>query len=102
VTELRQIELRSPEEVIEALIDEYPSHRIVMKMDCEGSEYGIIDSMDRSGTLSKVEAVMMEWHKIMTGDDPDKLVAHLARNGFRVFSSTNKRMPNVGIIRAVR
>jgi FkbM family methyltransferase len=57
--------------------------RIVMKIDCEGSEFALFRSLDRAGLLRKVTAMAVEWHHGF-GDRDKELFAPLARNGFVV------------------
>jgi len=36
---------------------------LFLKMDCEGSEYAILDSLDNAGLLPRVSGIVMEWHR---------------------------------------
>jgi FkbM family methyltransferase len=76
---------------------------IVVKMDCEGSEFSIIETLDRADLLGRPQIFMIEWHK---GWSPDKtqhdIIRPLARNGFDIFDRTNPLDPYAGELYAVR
>ena len=52
----------------------------IMKLDCEGAEYEILDTTP--DMLRKARHIVMEWHK--TEADKDDLVYHLERAGMIV------------------
>lgn len=59
---LEEIEVRKATEVFEPIIKKYPDYNIVLKMDCEGEEYGILEELLESGILAKLSFIMLEWH----------------------------------------
>ncbi|NCT52286.1 MAG: FkbM family methyltransferase [Microcystis aeruginosa G13-03] len=84
-------------DVFKGITSDYPDIDIVAKIDCEGSEYEILDSLAATGQLGQMKIIMMEWHK----KGPDALVKHLQEFGFIIFS----RMPrskNVGTLYAIK
>jgi len=84
-------------DVFKGITSDYPDTDIVAKIDCEGSEYEILDSLAATGQLGQIKIIMMEWHK----KGPDALVKHLQEFGFIIFS----RMPrskNVGTLYAIK
>jgi FkbM family methyltransferase len=84
-------------EVFEKILQDYPHTDLVLKMDCEGAEYGIIESLYEHDYLKYVKVIVMEWHK--KGSEP--LLKSLGSAGFTSFA----RLPhsnNVGFIQAVR
>jgi FkbM family methyltransferase len=73
--------------------------RLLAKVDCEGSEYGILRNLEATGALANFSAFVIEWH----GQGPDELVQILARHGFALQVhplSTNPR--DLGLIYATR
>jgi hypothetical protein len=83
--------------VFKGITSDYPDIDIVAKIDCEGSEYEILDSLAATGQLGQIKIIMMEWHN----KGPDALVKHLQDFGFIIFS----RMPrskNVGTLYAIK
>lgn len=57
-----EVEVRRASEVLEPILKENPDRNIVLKMDCEGEEYGIMEDLYDSGVLQKIDYIMMEWH----------------------------------------
>lgn len=92
-----EIIIKSIDEVFQSIIHQYPEINIIAKIDCEGSEYGIINSLCSTGQLSRVKAVMMEWHK----KGPEPLIECLQQSGFAIFSRLPKSK-NVGMLYAVK
>jgi FkbM family methyltransferase len=72
-------------------------HKIILKMDCEGSEYKIFDSLNRSGTLKHIDYIMLEWHN----KGPNHILGILKENGFISFSFSELN-PICGSIYAIR
>lgn len=66
----------------ENAINKHPDCLLVIKMDCEGSEYGLIEKLHSSGLLNKVSILMLEWH--YNGSAP--IEKRLKENGFTWFS----------------
>lgn len=60
--EVEQIEVRNASSVFAPIIEKYPLHNIVLKMDCEGEEYSILEDLLQSGTLSRMTLIILEWH----------------------------------------
>lgn len=60
--QIEKIEVRKASEVFKPILNEYPHHNIVLKMDCEGEEYGILADLLQKGMLEKFQFVMLEWH----------------------------------------
>ena len=58
----------------------------VLKMDCEGCEWELIRTISPS-IYGAIDTICIEIH----GDDHDRLLCHLLRNGFRV--ALGKRLP---------
>ncbi len=76
---------------------------VILKVDCEGSEFAIFTSLDKQGLLPKIDAVFIEWHKwwssALTQAD---LIDPLVRAGFFVFDRTSPLNPHAGLLLAVR
>jgi FkbM family methyltransferase len=64
------IVVRRASSFIREVRERYPQRQIVIKMDCEGSEYVILKNLQEDGALSLIDGFMMEWHKIL-GDQTD-------------------------------
>lgn len=48
--------------IFENIISKYKEKNIVLKMDCEGEEYGIIKRLNEYKILEKIDFIMLEWH----------------------------------------
>ena len=56
----------------------------LLKMDCEGAEYEILEAAASQGALRRVSRVALEAHVLDASRSPSRLVALLAAQGFRV------------------
>ncbi|HWQ61826.1 MAG TPA: FkbM family methyltransferase, partial [Negativicutes bacterium] len=76
--------------------------QIVAKIDCEGAEYEIIDSLYRSGSIKIIGTIMMEWHRVEAkGYRPSQLVEVLSKSGFDVVQK-DSYSGNAGMLYAFR
>jgi len=76
---------------------------IVAKIDCEGSEFAVFDSLDSAGLLEKMSAYLVEWHRGGANKNQQHLLAPLLRSGFFAFDVTpNDRSAGNGFFYAVR
>src|SRR5207247_309422 len=76
------LRLREANEALATVRDLHPGLPVVAKVDCEGAEYEILAALRRTGALSGLHALMIEWHG---GEGPGALCDELARAGFRVW-----------------
>lgn len=65
---------------------------VVLKVDCEGSEFAVFDSLRRCGLLGKIRAFLVEWHTMFDGKDQETLIAPLQAAGYFIVD----RSPPVG------
>ena len=73
-----------------------PELPFVVKMDCEGSEFEIMDSLFGAGFPEQIIAILMEWH----GKIPEGFEGRILDAGFKM---VNTRLTvNTGIIYATR
>lgn len=76
---------------------------LVIKMDCEGSEFGIFETLGRHGLLSSINAMVIEWHKWWSKDKTQMdLIAPLLDAGFIVLDKTQLSNPHAGLCYAVK
>jgi len=76
--EMEQIEVKNATEVFGTIIKNYPECNIILKMDCEGEEYGILENLLQSGLLCKISFIILEWHY----RGKDVLLEYLRKAGF--------------------
>ena len=87
------VDIRSVGSEINIIKEKHKDREIVVKMDCEGSEYVIIEKLVQENLLKYIDVILMEWH--IKGSS--YLVEKLIDAGFHVFSfdETNE---NIGMI----
>ena len=68
--------------------------KFVLKMDCEGEEFSIIDDLNVYNLLEKFSFVMIEWHH----RNPDAIKKTLLENGFSVYSTWKGFNPKLGLL----
>lgn len=72
------IEVKDAAEVFLPILDKYEDCNFVLKMDCEGEEYGIIDRLAEERLLDRFSLIMLEWH--YKGNEV--IISQLAKAGF--------------------
>jgi FkbM family methyltransferase len=76
---------------------------LFLKIDCEGSEFAVLNSLRQANLLKYVDVVMIEWHKWWSANlTQHELIDPLLENGFVVFDRTTPRNIYAGMIYAVR
>lgn len=76
---LEKIHVRDASEILEPIFQEHYNENIIVKMDCEGSEYEIFESLENSSLIGKVDIFMIEFHL----QDKGIIEKYLINNGFR-------------------
>lgn len=94
---LEQVRVVGAAMALDRIRSEFPGIEILAKIDCEGSEYVIIESLSNSGKLRMLRALIIEWHK----RGPDVLVEQLRNAGFIAFATALDDR-STGMIYAVR
>ncbi|RYF87443.1 MAG: FkbM family methyltransferase [Chitinophagaceae bacterium] len=89
----RTLELKDAKHVLEPIFAANSDKCFVLKCDCEGAEYEIIERMNEAGLLKKISYCMVEWHY----KSPETLVMCLKANGFTTITTTFEHH-NAGII----
>lgn len=92
------IRVRRASAVLDELAPQLGTAPLLAKIDCEGSEYGILRDLERSGWLRRLQVIVMEWHERR----PDELVARLAAAGFVQHLRPLVPQQTLGLIIAVR
>jgi FkbM family methyltransferase len=95
VTEKKVI-LKDASVEIKKIVDDNPSSKIVIKMDCEGAEYEILENINQSGIIRDIDYLLIEWHDKGAQDLEDILY----RNGFNFFGQNLSN--NAGMIYAFK
>ena len=82
--------------VLRQLQEAWPEAHVIVKLDCEGSEYPIIASLHSAGLLRQIDAFLIEWHQ----RGATELVETLSAEDFFVLSLTPQE--STGMIYACR
>jgi FkbM family methyltransferase len=77
-TEKIKIEIRPAADAMRELGAVADDQRVLAKIDCEGSEYGILRNLEQADLLRKIDVIVMEWHE----HRPDELLSRLEQAGF--------------------
>jgi FkbM family methyltransferase len=80
-----EMEMQKAGDVIRRVREQHPDSDIIMKVDCEGAEYDIFESLEREGQLAEVSTFMVEWHNTNPGKNQQDLIWPLTNAGFTVF-----------------
>ncbi len=94
---MEPITLLAANDVLAQIRSDYPDMQIVIKVDCEGSEYDIIPALASSPDLEAVSVIMVEYHR----QGPEKLLDALRGKGFTFIIRPDKD-DEVGMVYAVR
>lgn len=63
---------------------EASGRQVIAKIDCEGSEFDIFQSLSKADLFRSITALMVEWHRVFEGRDQSELLAPLKSAGFIV------------------
>jgi hypothetical protein len=82
-----QVSVRDAGEVLGPIIESARERGldVIVKMDCEGSEYAICESLVRNDLLRHITAFMVEWHAIFGDKSQADLTRPLREAGFLIF-----------------
>lgn len=89
--------LRADEE-IGRIIASCKGEKVVLKLDCEGSEYDILSVLESSEVLKEIDIVLMETHDFKEKSAVDIL----SRNGFLIFHQFIGTAYGLGMVYAAR
>jgi FkbM family methyltransferase len=90
------VQVRSAAEVVGELKAAFPLAEVIVKLDCEGCEYRIIDDLHKAGLLPQLDVFLIEWHQ----SGADELLEKLAAAGYFTLSLTPQEC--TGMIYACR
>ena len=77
-----EISIKNISEIIPGLMAKHPAQQKVLKIDCEGAEYEILQKLNDANLLVDIDVLLIEWHDKGAKILEDLLMA----NNFRVVS----------------
>lgn len=89
------LEIRDVSDAINSIIEN--NNNVILKIDCEGAEYEILNRLDALKILPNIKYLMIEWHI----EGPHYLIDILNRNNFFVLSF-NENEKDIGMIYAYK
>ncbi len=92
-----EVHLISIIELLNKVTTLHPNNRILLKIDCEGEEYAIFDSIKNTKYLDQVDCILLEWHE----KGIEQLTSVLLYSGFQYFHMPNEKH-NSGMLYAFR
>ncbi len=95
-TETRDVIICDVSVEFDEILKNLSGEKVIVKMDCEGAEYEIIENLHKSGILNKIDVLLIEWH-----DKGSRVIEDtLLDCGFCLFSQ--KLSPITGMIYAYK
>jgi len=91
------VQLENAGEILNKIVQENPNTDIVLKIDCEGSEYAILETIFKAKSFSNVKIIMLEWHK----HGEKKILEKLITENFKSLTF-NRNIHTVGMIYGFR
>jgi FkbM family methyltransferase len=88
--EQAHISVRNAARVLTPIVESAVSRglNVIAKVDCEGSEFPVFESLESTGILGKISAFMVEWHRGMGEKTQEDLIRPLLSQGFIAFDIT--------------
>ena len=98
-TRTETVTIKDAAQILAPIFEENKNNRIIIKCDCEGAEFEILERLNDENLIGKIDVVLMEYHF----DKPDRLVKILTESGFSVHVKHGlKKKPVVGYLYAVK
>jgi FkbM family methyltransferase len=91
------IDLISITDLLDIIKKNHPLNKIMLKIDCEGEEYSIFESLSTTAYLNDVSCIAVEWHEL----GPEKIKSVLNKFNFQYYEIKDSYF-NAGIIYAFK
>lgn len=94
--EKEHIRIRDAAEVFRPIIEKYVDCNMILKMNCEGEEYNIMERLAAEDLLGRFSMILLEWHY----RGKECILNHLSKAGFTYWFIDKER--NMGFIYACK
>ena len=84
--EIVEVFIKDVNNVILEILSQHPLEKFILKIDCEGAEFEIIESLSLNRNLNKFEIIILEWHI----NKPDTLISWLLDANFVIHRNLKK------------
>ena len=91
------VKIKPAADEVARAINDFPNHSLVLKVDCEGSEFEIIESLSEQKLLDQIDVILLEWHE----KSPQVIIDTLLGSGFVILNQDNLN-GHVGMLYAVK
>ena len=92
------VRVRDAAQELAPVFDANTQSHIIVKCDCEGAEFEILERLDEAGLVKNIDVLLMEYHY----SDPNRLIDILTRQGFIVRTRVLSKDMNKGYLYAVK
>lgn len=77
----REVQICDASVEINKILKTVNDEKIIIKMDCEGAEYEILDNLFESGVIDQIDVLLLEWHD----NGVEEIEKLLLESGFNLF-----------------
>lgn len=93
-----QVQIKEAGQIISSILKENPNKKVMIKMDCEGSEEEIIPHLKTTGILDQIDLLILEWHDLkflneLSAFDNFNCFYHMNSDSTGMLYAANKRIP---------
>jgi len=92
------VEIQDICKVLNIILKANPDKKLILKLDCEGAEYEIIESLDLNNLLQKISLCFIEYH--FRGKAP--IVERLIKNNFTVIAPGSDIIQDFAMVYGVK
>lgn len=80
-----EVEVKDIRDVLQNIYKNHKKENVVLKIDCEGEEFKIMERLEEADLFNRINVIMLEWHY----DIEEKLLCILRRNQYMYINFNN-------------